>query len=65
MFITKKHLSRRHFITGMGATVSLPVSGGDGSRANTVESNRGHTSKSSGLSRNGSRKRRQHSGRCR
>jgi len=24
MFITKKHLSRRTFLTGMGATVALP-----------------------------------------
>ena len=64
MFITKKHLSRRHFLTGMGATVALPFLESMVPAQTPIKSNRGRTSKSFGLPRDGSRKRRQHPGGC-
>ena len=64
MFITKKHLSRRTFLTGMGATVALPFLESM-VPAQTPRGDCGCSPPAAGLHRNGPRQRRQHAGRHR
>ena len=62
MFITKKYLSRRTLLRGMGVSVALPLLDSMVPAQTPLCENRGVAQDAPGLHRNGARRGRQHRG---